>query len=44
MKLTYKHAEVQIIFLSNDDVIRTSTPIRLDQGEYGRSDALEMIY
>ena len=43
MKLNYKHAEAQIIFLMSDDVIRTST-IRLDQGEFGRADELEDVF
>lgn len=41
MKLIYIQAEAQIVLLPNDDVIRTST-VRLDQGEYGRADELEI--
>lgn len=40
MKSIYQRAEAQIVVLSNDDVVRTSS-IRLDQGEYGRADELE---
>lgn len=43
MKLNYTPVELQIIFASEEDVIRTSDQVRLGQGEYGRSDGLEIV-
>jgi hypothetical protein len=42
MKLNYTPVEMQIILTSEEDVIRTSQ-VRLDAGEYGRHDGLEIV-
>lgn len=43
MKLNYTPVEMQIILISEEDVIRTSGQERLDAGEYGRRDGLEIV-
>ena len=43
MKLRYICAEIQIVSISEEDVIRTSGQERLDAGEYGRPDGLEIV-
>ena len=46
MKLSYTHAEMQIVALPNEDVIRTSQPnvpasYKFGSGDIGRSDGLQ---
>lgn len=43
MKLNYTPVQMQIILASEEDVIRTSDQVRLDAGEYGRPDGLEIV-
>ena len=38
MKSSYINPEVMILALASEDVITTSSPVRLDQGEYGMPD------
>ena len=40
MKTTYINPEIQILSLSEEDVIRTSTPFKFGAGDWGIEDNL----